>query len=172
MLELNYIVHRYPGVRNGKPLQNSCLENAMDRGARQATVHGVTKSLTRLSVYPHTRPYLPCHLPEKRAHIFRIAVVQGSAEMLSKYPWGTHLEKDINDMALGGSNRIKLLNKRLRKMSPSSLIFWITYKQDILPTTLNTPENNSTDSKYILLTGFNELPVLLPLVVCYMCGAC
>ena len=29
-------------------------------------------------------------------------MVQGSAEMLSKYPWGTHLEKDINDMALGG----------------------------------------------------------------------
>ena len=100
------------------------------------------------------------------------AVVQGSAEILSKYPWGTHLEKDINDMVLGGSNRIKLLNKRLRKMSPSSLIFWITCKQDILPTTLNTPENNSTDSKYILLTGFNELPVLPPLVVRYMCCAC
>ena len=73
MLELNYIVHPYPGAGNGKPLQYSCLENAMDRGARQATVHGVTKSLTQLSVYPHTRPYRPCHLPEKRAHIFRIS---------------------------------------------------------------------------------------------------
>ena len=34
---------------NGNPLQYSCLENPMDRGAWQATVHGVTKSQTRLS---------------------------------------------------------------------------------------------------------------------------
>ena len=34
------------GVRNGNPLQHSCLENPMDRGAWQATVHGVTKSQT------------------------------------------------------------------------------------------------------------------------------
>ena len=35
---------RTPGEGNGNPLQNSCLENSMDRG-----VHGVTKSRTRLS---------------------------------------------------------------------------------------------------------------------------
>ena len=40
---------RSPGEGNGYPLQHSCLENSMDRGARQATVHGVTKSWTRLS---------------------------------------------------------------------------------------------------------------------------
>ena len=34
---------RSPGAGNGSPLQCSCLENAMDRGAWQATVHGVTK---------------------------------------------------------------------------------------------------------------------------------
>ena len=33
---------------HGKPLQYPCLENPMDRGAWQATVHGVTKSQTRL----------------------------------------------------------------------------------------------------------------------------
>ena len=38
-----------PGERNGKPLQYSCLENSMDRGAWQVTVHGVAKSLTKLS---------------------------------------------------------------------------------------------------------------------------
>ena len=37
------------GVGNGKPLQDSCLENSMDRGALQAIVHGVTKSWTGLS---------------------------------------------------------------------------------------------------------------------------
>ena len=34
------------GERNGNPLQYSCMENSMDRGAWQAIVHGVTKSRT------------------------------------------------------------------------------------------------------------------------------
>ena len=38
-----------PGKGNGNLLQYSCLENSMDRGAWWATVHGVTKSRTRLS---------------------------------------------------------------------------------------------------------------------------
>ena len=40
---------RYPGGGHGNPLQYSCLENPMDRGAWRATVHGVTKSRTQLS---------------------------------------------------------------------------------------------------------------------------
>ena len=35
---------RSPGEGNGYPLQYSCLENSMDRGAWWATVHGVAKS--------------------------------------------------------------------------------------------------------------------------------
>ena len=37
------------GGGNGNPLQYSCLENTMDRGAWQATVYGMVKSRTRLS---------------------------------------------------------------------------------------------------------------------------
>ena len=37
------------GEGNGNPLQYSCLENPMDRGAWWATIHGVAKSQTRLS---------------------------------------------------------------------------------------------------------------------------
>ena len=37
---------RSPGRGNGNPLQYSCLENPMDRGAWGATVYGVTQSLT------------------------------------------------------------------------------------------------------------------------------
>ena len=37
-----------PGGRHGNSLQYSCLENLMDRGDWQATVHGVTKNRTRL----------------------------------------------------------------------------------------------------------------------------
>ena len=40
---------RSPGERNGYPLQYPCLENSMDRGAQQTTVHGVAKSQTQLS---------------------------------------------------------------------------------------------------------------------------
>ena len=40
---------RSPGEGHGYPLQFSCLENSMDRGAWRATVHGATKSWTRLS---------------------------------------------------------------------------------------------------------------------------
>ena len=45
---------RSPGEGNGNPLQYSCLENFMDREALQATVHGVTKSWTRLSDFTHS----------------------------------------------------------------------------------------------------------------------
>ena len=48
---------RSPGGGNGKPLQYSCLENFMDRGAWQATVHRVAKSRTQLkqlSTHTHT----------------------------------------------------------------------------------------------------------------------
>ena len=40
---------RSPGEGNGNPLQYSCLENSMGRGAWQATVHGVAKNQTQLS---------------------------------------------------------------------------------------------------------------------------
>ena len=52
------------------PLPYSCLENPMDRGAWQATVHGVTKSWTQLNqlgmhtcicIYTHTQIYLLFH---------------------------------------------------------------------------------------------------------------
>ena len=42
---------RCPGAGNSSPLQHSCLENSIDRGTWQATVHGVTKSQTLLSEF-------------------------------------------------------------------------------------------------------------------------
>ena len=42
-------LRRSPGGGDGNPLQYSCLENPMDKGAWWATVHGVVKSWTRLS---------------------------------------------------------------------------------------------------------------------------
>ena len=50
-------VYIHTGEGNGNPLQYSCLENPMDRGAWRATVHRVAESRTqlkRLSIYTHT----------------------------------------------------------------------------------------------------------------------
>ena len=48
------VLERSPREGNGDPLQYSCLENSMDRGAWWATVHGVTQTQTRLSTHTHT----------------------------------------------------------------------------------------------------------------------
>ena len=50
---------RSPGEGNGNPLQYSCLENPMDRGAWRATVHGVAKSRTQLSTHSLTQARVP-----------------------------------------------------------------------------------------------------------------
>ena len=42
------------GEGNGTPLQYSCLENPMDRGAWWAAIHGVAKSRTQLSDFTFT----------------------------------------------------------------------------------------------------------------------
>ena len=45
---------RSPGVEKDNPLKYSCLENSMDRGTWQATVHGATENRTQLSDQTHT----------------------------------------------------------------------------------------------------------------------
>ena len=67
-----------PGVGNSSPLQYSCLENSMDRGAWWATVHGVTKSQTWLSMHTHlpsainTCPQQSVWYRETRIIIFKV----------------------------------------------------------------------------------------------------
>ena len=43
---------RSPGEGNGNPLQYSCLENPMDKGAWPATVHGVARVRYNLATKP------------------------------------------------------------------------------------------------------------------------
>ena len=76
-----------PGEGCGSPLRYSCLENPMDRGACQPTVHGVTKSQTHL-VSDKTKPnilvFMSCcccnKLPQtqwhKMTHIYVIPVME------------------------------------------------------------------------------------------------
>ena len=54
---------RFPGGGHGNPLQYSCLENPMDRGAQQVTIHGVTQNRTQLkqlSVHTCIKKILVC----------------------------------------------------------------------------------------------------------------
>ena len=57
---------RSSGEGNGNPLQYSCLENPMDGGAWWATVHGFSKSQTRLS------DFTSLHLPSLENQMNRI----------------------------------------------------------------------------------------------------
>ena len=50
---------RSPGVGSGNPLQYSCLENSLDREAWWATVHGIAKNPTRLSMSHQSIRMLP-----------------------------------------------------------------------------------------------------------------
>ena len=62
---------RSPGEGNGNLLHYSCLENPMDGGAWRATVHGVAKSWTGLSISTGSRascPPFPCPLYHPALH--------------------------------------------------------------------------------------------------------
>ena len=76
---------RCPGIGNGNPLQYYCLENSMDRGAWQATVHGVAKSRTRLSnsTATHQRQKHRCVGPEHRPTVLYLSEYVGPSSFLS-----------------------------------------------------------------------------------------
>ena len=59
---------------SGNPLQCSCLENFMDRGAWWATVHGVALSQTQLSMRAHTNVLNDCILNKQYLHNFFIFI--------------------------------------------------------------------------------------------------
>ena len=52
---------RSPGVGNGNPLQYSCLENSMDKGDWQATVHRVSESNVTKHARTHARTHTHTH---------------------------------------------------------------------------------------------------------------
>ena len=72
---------RSPGEGHGNPLQYSCLENPMDRGAWWATVHGVTESQTQLSVPAHAYTHTHTHT---HTHSYLTAQTDGSGHHLVK----------------------------------------------------------------------------------------
>ena len=71
---------RSPGEGNGKLFQYSCLENSMDGGAWQATVHGVAKSRTRLSDFTSG---------------FSLVVARGDYSLLTVQGMGLSLQQPV-----------------------------------------------------------------------------
>ena len=63
---------RSPGEGNGKPLQYSCLKNPMDRGVRQATVHGVARVGHDLATKPSPPRYPLAWSLERRLTFFNL----------------------------------------------------------------------------------------------------
>ena len=75
------------GEDNGNPLQYSCLENPMGRGAWQAAVHGVAKSWTRLSDFPYTF-HFPALEKEMATHSSVLAWrIQGRGSLVGCRLW-------------------------------------------------------------------------------------
>ena len=85
-----------PGEGNGTPLQYSCLENPMDRGAWEAAVHGVAKSRAQLSNFTFTFHF---HALEKEmaTHSSVLAWrIPGMGEPSGCHLWG-HTESDTTE---------------------------------------------------------------------------
>ena len=93
------IWRRSPGGRHGNLLQYSCLENPMDRGGRQATVHRVTKSQTRvkqLNTCTHTYMYIYTHIVYIYVHLLYPFICQWTFNILKIFIyfiklWGSWL---------------------------------------------------------------------------------
>ena len=87
---------------NGTPLQYSCLENPMDRGAWRAAVHGVARSRTRLSDFTFT---FHSHAYWRRkwqpTPVFLPGESQGRGSLVGRRPWG-RTESDTTEATYTG----------------------------------------------------------------------
>ena len=95
---------RSPGEGNSNPVQYSCLENPMDRGAWQATGHGVTKSQTRLNDFTFTFHFHALG-KEMATHSSVLAWrIPGTGSLVGCCLWG-HTESDMTDVTYQQQHR-------------------------------------------------------------------
>ena len=80
------------GEGNGDPLQYSCLENPMDRGAWWAAVHGVAQSQTQLK-----RLSMPWRRKWQPTPVFLAGESQGQRRLVGCHLWGC-TESDMTDV--------------------------------------------------------------------------
>ena len=75
------------GGRNGNPLQYSCPENSMNRGAWLVTVQGVAKSQTRLSMHIHTEMFYSVDFEETISFPVFLFFSSQASELVSRLYW-------------------------------------------------------------------------------------
>ena len=93
-------LERSPGGGHGNPLQYSCLENPMDRGAWRTAIHGVTKSQTRLKLLS------TCHAVSEGGGLCeknrmddgcrRSCMVGLANRNMAHFPWSTQSSQDVH----------------------------------------------------------------------------
>ena len=76
------------GDGNGTPLQYSCLENPMDRGAWKAAVHGVAEGRTRLSNFTFTFHFHALEKEWQPTPVFLPRESQGRESLVGCRLWG------------------------------------------------------------------------------------
>ena len=79
---------RSPGEGNGNPLQYSCLENPMDRGAWLAMIHAVAKSQTRLSDFTFIFTFMHWRKKWQHTPVFLPGESQGWGSLVGCHLWG------------------------------------------------------------------------------------
>ena len=108
LLWLFHILDSILGEGNGTPLQYSCLENPMDRGAWWAAVHGVAKSRTQLSDFTFTFHF---HALEKETATHSSVLawrIPGTGEPGGLSSLGSHrVEHDWRDLAAAADSILK-----------------------------------------------------------------
>ena len=117
-VEKNLLCRHYGDLRwvngggNGTPLQYSCLENPMDRGAWWAAVHGVARSQTRLSDFTFTFHFYALE-KEMATHSSVLAWrILGTGEPSGLLSMGSHrVGHDWSDLA-AAARWVKLSNLR------------------------------------------------------------
>ena len=85
-----------PEEGNGTPLQYSCLENPMDRGAWCAAVHGVSKSRARLSASLSLFTFMHWRRKWQPTPVFLPGESQGRGSLVGCRLWG-HTELDMTE---------------------------------------------------------------------------
>ena len=80
---------RCPGEGNGSPLQHSCLENPMDRGAWRATVHGVAKRHDWAHIHSRHSSDSVCHsvMAREPRQGWSASTIHQWTQWKSPHPW-------------------------------------------------------------------------------------
>ena len=78
---------RSPGGGHGNPLQYSCLEKPLDRGAWRATVHGVTESDTTEQLSTHTCSRQDIHLVTPTTDLATLLKINSTARSMKSSLW-------------------------------------------------------------------------------------